>query len=117
MKIFKDSNDDTCLAESAPNGWVEITQQELDAIREFRRVSNIPALAPLTPRQIRQAMTALGLRAEVEAAIASSSQDLKDWWEFAQSFERNHPMVVGMGQALGKTPAELDALFTLGATL
>jgi len=94
----------------------EATAEEIAAWEAARTRQAIDALT-IDPRQIRHALTELGLRTEVEAAIASSSQDLKDWWEFAQSFERNHPMVVGMGQALGKTPAELDAVFTLGATL
>jgi hypothetical protein len=38
MPIFKAPNNDTCLAETAPDGWVEITLQEFEAIQESRRV-------------------------------------------------------------------------------
>ncbi len=40
--ICKAPNNDTCIADVCPDGWVEITQDELDAIRESRR--GIPAL-------------------------------------------------------------------------
>ena len=74
--------------------------------------------APLTAWQIRKALNTAGLRATVEAAITGSSdQDLKDAWQYASSFERNHPLVASMAAALGKTDAEIDALFILGATL
>jgi len=94
----------------------EATTQEIAAWEAARTRAAIDSIK-LTPRQIRQALTALGLRATVDSAIGSSSQDMKDWWEFSLTIERNHPLVIGMGQALDKTPAELDAVFLLGATL
>lgn len=74
-------------------------------------------IAPVSPRQIRMALTRAGLRAQVEAAIASGDQDLKDWYEFSITFERTNAQVAAMGQALGQTEAQLDALWTLAATL
>lgn len=78
-----------------------------------------PAQVPqsISPRQIRQALTAAGLRASVEAAVAAGSQDLKDWYEFATAFERTNANVIAMGAALGVTDAQLDALWTLGSSL
>ena len=77
----------------------------------------IVSIPSCSPRQIRQALTASGLRTAVESAVAAGSQDLKDWWEFSTTIERNHPEVIAMGSALGQTPEQLDALFTSGATL
>ena len=71
----------------------------------------------ISPRQIRQALTAFGLRSTLEAAVAASDQDTKDWWEFATVFERAHPRVVGMAEALGVTPLRMDDLWALGASL
>ncbi len=76
-----------------------------------------PAVQEVSRRQIRQALTRAELRDMVEAAVAAGDQDLKDWWEAAGVFERNHPMVIAMGDALGQTDAQLDALFALAATL
>jgi len=81
---------------------------------------NPPATTPsvVSAWQIRKALNQTGLRASVEAAVAASGDhDLIDGWEFAGEFFRNDPLVVGMGAALGKTDAEMDALFVLAATL
>lgn len=73
--------------------------------------------ATVTPRQIRQAMSRIGLRETVEAAVAASDQDIKDWWEFSTTFERNRPQVLMMAAALGKTSEDLDNLWLLAASL
>ena len=97
-----------------PAGSVPITEAEADALRPAPATAPI---APISPRQIRMALTRAGLRSTVEAAVAAGNQDLKDWWEFSTSFERNNPQVVAMGTALGQTSGQLDALWTLGVTL
>lgn len=71
----------------------------------------------VSPRQIRQALTQIGLRADVELAVANGNQDLKDWWEFATTFESNHPMVVAMATGLGVTEQQLTDLFNLAKSL
>ena len=71
----------------------------------------------VSPRQIRQALTAANLRTAVEAAVAAGTQDLKDWWEFATQFERAHPMVAGMALQLGVTSEQLDQLWIAGGAL
>ena len=77
----------------------------------------VPVPTSVSPRQIRQALTRANLRSQVEDAVTAGDQDLKDWWEFATSCERNHPMVVEMAQGLGVTDEQLDDLFNLAATL
>lgn len=71
----------------------------------------------VSPRQIRQALTAAGLRTQIEMAVASADQDTKDWWEFATTFERAHPMVIAMATGLEVTTTELDELFILAGSL
>lgn len=115
--IFKAPNNDTCISDVCPDGWVEITQVELAAIHESRRVVAPPPISPISPRQIRQALTRAGLRASVEAAVAAGDQDLKDWYEFSTAFERLNPQVVAMGEALSVSPTSLDELWALGASL
>ena len=71
----------------------------------------------VTPRQIRQALTIAQLRTQVEAAVMGASQNVKDWWEFATSFEENHPEVVAMASAIGVGESALHELFVLAETL
>jgi len=71
----------------------------------------------VSPRQIRQALTRAGLRTQVESAVAAGDQDTKDWWEFATEFQRSHPQVIAMGEALSVTPQQLDDLWVLAGSL
>jgi len=122
MPHYKDTNnklhwlDNSEFEYLLPEGSVQIIDAEADAIRE----ANKPVPAPVTqisPRQIRMALTQLGLRNDVEAAVAAGDQDMKDWYEFSTYFDRNHPQVLAMAQALGVDDQELDALWALGWTL
>ncbi len=76
-----------------------------------------PNSAAVTPWQIRKALNQLGLRTSVEAAVAAADQETKDGWEFAQEFRRDNPLIASLGVALGKTDAEIDALFDLAGSL
>lgn len=90
---------------------------EDDSLAPPPPVPPTPVPAEVSPRQIRQALTAIGLRSAVEAAVAASDQDTKDWWEFATVFERQHPMVISMAQALDVTEQQLNDLFILAGSL
>ena len=87
-----------------------------DAVVVNQPASAAP-IAPISPRQIRQALTRAGLRTAVETAVAAGDQDLKDWYEFSTAFERLNPQVTAMGAALNVSSADLDQLWALGASL
>ena len=111
---FLDDGIDPETIPAFPKDAIAITDAEAEALRPAPPPSPI---APISPRQIRQALTRAGLRAPVEAAVAGGDQDIKDWYEFSTAFERINPQVVAMGAALGVTAQQLDALWALGATL
>lgn len=117
---------------SAPGGYVGINDADGETLRHcsnfakfklengslVERVISPPVPRSITPWQIRKALNQIGLRSAVEAAVAASTdQDLKDGWAVATEFNRLSPFVIDMGAALGKTDAELDALFVLGASM
>lgn len=100
----------TCNAEtktvSVVRGIRAKTQEELDAERK--------ALVPaqITPRQIRMQLTASGLRQSVEDYIHESTDyNLKDWWEYATSFDRNSTVLIDTAHALGLTDEQIDTMF------
>lgn len=68
-------------------------------------------------RQLRQALTATGWRAAVEAAVAVADQDTKDWYEFETEIRENHPVVIQMMNAIGAVDADRIAVFDLAVTL
>lgn len=74
-------------------------------------------IAPISAWQARKALTAAGLRQQIEDAIAIAPLDVRDAWEYATEFRRNDPVLVGMAAQLGLTDEQLDDLFRVGATL
>jgi hypothetical protein len=53
-------------------------------------------------------------KAVVDSLAASGTADgklAKVLWDHASRFERHHPIVLAVAQAIGKTSADLDALF------
>lgn len=94
---------------------VDLDVETIAANQEAKRIAAIPS--SVSPRQIRQALTAANLRTQVEAAVAAADQDTKDWYEFATIFERQHPMVIALASSLSVTERQLDDLFTLAGSL
>lgn len=75
-------------------------------------ISSTPIVfGEITRAQLRLALEAAGLTAAVEAAIAAGPASLRIMLEDSQTFHRNHPMVLGVQQAVGKTVEELDAVW------
>lgn len=70
-----------------------------------------------TPGRFRRALTQLGHREAVEAVIAQAGQTAQDMWEYEPTIRRAHPLVAQLGAAAGMTPEQIDAVFSLAATL
>lgn len=80
----------------------------------------IPETVPrsITRRQFKLALLGMDLLDDVETAIAASAdRALQISYNDALDFERNNPLVLAMSAMLGKTEAELDALFIAGSKL
>lgn len=89
----------------------------LPPLSRFSGQDDQPVPASCTPLQMRRALNAAGLRSSVEAAVADSPQDVKDAWDFASIILRDDPIIAGMAAALGKSSADVDALFIAAAQL
>ncbi len=71
----------------------------------------------VTRAQFKLALLDLGLLDDVDALVAASNdRALQINWAERLEFERNHPLVIATAAALGKTDAEIDALFVLAAS-
>lgn len=70
-----------------------------------------------TPRQIRLALNATGMRQAIEDYVASQSQDVKDSWEFSTVFGEDHPLIIAGKAALGLSDQQMRSLFELAVTL
>ena len=75
-------------------------------------------IKPVTRRQFKLGLLAIGLLDDVEAAIAASNdRALQINYAEALDFDRSNPFILQMSAALGKTDPEIDALFQLAASL
>lgn len=106
--------DDVKHEEMLPSTCVLITDEEAEEIRARPKIRQVMRVSA---RQIRMALSQVGLRDDVEAAVAAGSRDLQDWYEFTRIFERDHPQVVAMAALLGVTDTQLDDLWNLAITL
>lgn len=102
---------------SLDTGSVDVIELTSEEIAELPGPQEPAAPTSISPRQIRQVLTAAGLRASVESMVAAGDQDLKDWWMFSTAFEREHPVLVSMAQALGLSAEQVEDLFEQASIL
>jgi len=91
------------------------TQSEID---DAAAAAARAAIAPVTRRQMLTALHRAGLLATIKGAVAASGDvELQIAFDESQEFQRNNPFLASMAAVLGKTDAEVDAIFALAATL
>lgn len=75
-------------------------------------------IKPVTRRQMLTALHRVGLLDTIKAAVAASGDiELQIAYDESQEFQRDNQFLASMAQALGKTDAEVDAIFALAASL
>lgn len=101
-------------AADTPAEWAALLDSGV-AVADF--VPPPPPKLVATPRQVRLALNATGMRQAIEDYIASQSQDVKDSWEFSTVFEEDHPLIAAGKVALGVSDQQMRSLFELAVTL
>lgn len=97
--------------------YLAVWQARRDEIDNAEPPPPPPTPVPtVTPWQICRALNETGLRTAVEAAVAGADQNTKDAWNRATSFRRDNPLIASIATALGKSSADIDALFALAQT-
>ena len=78
-----------------------------------------PAPVPesVTPLQMRKALRQMGLKAAVDAYIATLDEETVEEWEYALAIERGNPTLQTAISGMGWTEEQADDLFRLAATL
>lgn len=76
----------------------------------------------LTPRQFREQLIREGLLSTVGGIIAAIPDPTEqaiaeNWFDFASTIERSHPMVIQVGALIGKSPDQIDTFFRAAAKL
>lgn len=94
------------------DGEIRDSTPEEDA----RDAAETVTFPPLTARQIRLGLLRAGKSPSlVEQVIASLPEPAKSeaeiFWEYSAQYHRDHPLLIQVGQALGLTDAEMDAMW------
>lgn len=89
---------------------VALTQEELEA--NFK--ASVPNI--ITIRQAREQLIRDGLFANIETAIVSivdltEQAIVRNYWEYSDMFERQHPTLLTLATLLGLSDTDLDTLF------
>lgn len=84
---------------------------DLEAQITALRADPPPGIAPVSRMQALLALHDAGLLNAVNAIIAQADGRTRLAWETATTFHRSSPTIGALWAALGKTDAELDALF------
>jgi hypothetical protein len=71
----------------------------------------------VTQRQLRLGLLQSGIDPDTITAMLSSNKAASIEWNYATTIDRQHPLVIQMGSALGKTSKEIDDLFRLAKEL
>ena len=86
----------------------------------FRNGVIVEQIQQVTMAQARVALIEKGLIDQVELALSSISDDKERakamvWWEYAQTVDRNNPIVKSLVATLGINDEQLDELFLLAS--
>ncbi len=81
------------------------------ALAEWRRATTV------TPLQIRRALLQQGLLDDVTAFVEAADLETRMAWEYAVQIDRDNALIAAAADAIGASPADVDDLFRLAATL
>lgn len=76
-----------------------------------------PVPASVTPLQMRKALRHLGLKATVDAYVATLDEEAAEEWEYALAIERGNATLQAAAAGLGMTEEQADDLFRLAASM
>lgn len=82
-------------------------------------VADPPPAVPafVSGMQLQQALDAAGMLDQVEAAVAAAPRRVQIYWAKTSDFHRDHPELAALADGIGKTPAEIDAVFIAAAAI
>ena len=99
-----------------------IDLDNLQVTRGWELVAHEPLPVIVRMTALRLTLIEMELEDDVLAAIngmtdAKQKASALAWWQTAQTVRRNHALVAQLAAALGKTDAEIDAIFAAAITL
>lgn len=106
--------DNWVSSDTAQIGWL---YDELTGEFSPPQPESVPVPESVTARQARQWMIENDIMpSQVDAMIAAvedvtERELLKNYWEYSTEYQRNHHLLISLGEQLNLTPDELDQAF------
>lgn len=93
-----------------------------EKLAEYAKPPVTTEFPDVTPRQIRQALILSGVSmSQITDALNTLPEPMKSLanaeWEYSNSFQRTRPLVASVGQMLGWSSTQLDALWKFAGSL
>ena len=106
------------LPEHVGDTWVQTwTVEEKSPDEMAAEVAAWRASMSVSPLQIRRALLRQGLLDDVTAYVEQADLETRMAWEYAVQIDRDSALITVAAEAIGATPADVDDLFRLAATL
>ncbi len=100
--------------------WQVVSAAEPQINLEARTVTRgwtVTDVEPMvTMRSLRFALVAASLYDAIYSAAVATTAG-KVWWESSQTVRRHHPFVAALGEAIGQTTEQINALFEAAAQI
>jgi hypothetical protein len=98
-----------------PDVWGEVPDSVLIAAIENPPVHPLPVPAFVYRRQLLRELNARGIKRSQIKAMLGADEDALIEYEEAVTFERRHPLLVGLSVALSLSETEVDEIFRAAA--
>ncbi len=104
------------------DGWVQVWAEEIASTEEVERRKSALVPRSVSKRQGRQQMILMGIIEQVQTAIDAIPDPVQkalvqSFWDDSSQYERNHPQMIQLAQAVGLTEEQLDQAFIAAANL
>lgn len=109
----------TLVASNGTTREIKPGEDQAAAAAEFAAQHGEPEPVPasVTPLQMRKALRQMGLKAAVDAYIATLDEATTEEWEYALAIERGNPTLQTAISGTGWTEEQADNLFRLAGSL
>lgn len=109
-----------------PPNWLDLATEQ-DLFDHGIEAVEVPDPAPepagavvpseISAAQARVQLRRSGLKDQVEALVASSSDEIRDWYEYASVWHRENTNVAAMSSMIGLSSDQVDELFAAAAKI
>lgn len=101
----------------ATKNALDVALQQIEQLQAAAGSGSRAAEGRVSDLQFRLALNASGLREAAEAYVEAAGQDVKDWWDRSVTIDRKSSMIEAARVAMGRSAAEMDALFALARSV